>query len=518
MKRRELLAVGALTTLALALRIYRLGYFELWVDEGATWFFSRWLMGDALGGEIALEATPPLYYGLVGLAMWLFGDSDVVLRLPSVLFGTVSIPALYLLGRRLMGPRAGMIGAFLLTVHPLHLFYSREARVYPLLLLLAILWLGQLARALELGTPGAWMRFGALLLLVCAFHLTGLFLGLASGILLLLLAPNARTRRQGIVTLLLVGLCAAPYLAWVLPQLGPSGAAWFTELYYQAKPHEATLGRMLEQQLIGARYTFHVRQLHMPPTPWVPRLAALLTQATLVVVAMFHCLRTAGHRPMALLLGAWFIPVVTQWGLNTVWRAVFQAGRHDFYTLGAVTLLLAMGFEALLSKRRWGAAALLAVVLLASAGLRLAWLDRLPAGGQQGAAAAWLVQHLDDGDPVIALGLRRVLMERYSRLLGNPLAITSFPASTDNHPGWSDAKTLAQDPEALRREAQAMISNLPGKRICVLLRSSQTIDWQVDRYLFESLGEAGWRAVQHPAARSLGLAVFERPPPLEAAE
>jgi 4-amino-4-deoxy-L-arabinose transferase-like glycosyltransferase len=515
MKRRELLAVAALTALALALRLYRLGYFDLWTDEGATWFFARWAMGTAMGGDVALEATPPLYYGLVGVFLWFFGDSDVVLRLPSALFGAASIPALYLLGRRLVSPRVGMIGALLLTFHPLHLFYSREARVYPLLLLLTILWLDHLAKALEQGTSRAWARFGGLLLLTCAVHLTGLFLGLASGILILILAPTARIRRQGIVALLLVGLFTAPYVGWILPQLGPSGAAWFTEASYRHDPDEKTLGRMLEQQLIGARYTLHLRQLHQPPTPFIPRLAALLSQAILLLVALAFGLRTARHRSLVLLLGAWLVPVAAQWGLNVTWRAVFQAGRHDFYTLGAVTLLLATGFEGLLSRRRWGSAAFLTLVLLASVGLRLMWLDRLPPGDRHEAAAAWIVQHLDDQDQVIAMGLRRLLVERYTRLEGSKIPFSSFPASTDNHPGWADVNTLVQDQEALRSEAQATVPALRGKRVCVLLRPHHPISWQVDGHLLESLGKAGWRVVWRPQDPALNLVVLERPSPLE---
>lgn len=509
MKRREALALGALTLFALGLRLFRLGYFELWTDEGATWFFARWMMGTEMGAEIALEATPPLYYGLVGIMMWLFGDSDIVLRLPSALFGAAAVPALYVLGRRLAGSRVGGVAAFLLAVHPLHLWYSREARVYPLLVFLTILWLGELARALERGTPGAWARCAGVLLLTCAFHLTGLFLGLASGILVLALAPDARTRRRGIVALALVGLCAAPYIAWILPQLGPSGAAWLSELYYEAEPEEATLGRMLEQQLIGARYTFHVRQLDRPPTPLLPRFAALVSQAILLLAAVFFGLRAGHQRALLLVLGAWFVPVVTMWGLNTAWKAVFQAGRHDVYTLGAVCLLLALGFEGLLVRRRFLAVAFLACVLTASVGLRLSWLHQQPPGEFNQRVGAWISQHLDVEDQVIAMGLRRPLAERYARLVGSSVRFSSFPASTDNHPGWSDVPTLAQDPEALRREARALVPELWGERVCLLLRPRDAMTWQVDRHLLEALAEGGWRMVDQRA--DLRLLLLERP-------
>ena len=78
-----------------------------------------------------------LYYVL--LRGWIRpGSSEFVVRSLSAVFGVAAIPAIYVLGRRLFGPKAGRLAALLLSVHAFHIGYSQEARAYGLFMLLAI--------------------------------------------------------------------------------------------------------------------------------------------------------------------------------------------------------------------------------------------------------------------------------------------------------------------------------------------------------------------------------------------
>ncbi len=52
------------------------------------------------------EITPPLYFLLAKLATYIAVTPEM-LRLPSLLAGTASIPLTYLLGARTLGRRAG---------------------------------------------------------------------------------------------------------------------------------------------------------------------------------------------------------------------------------------------------------------------------------------------------------------------------------------------------------------------------------------------------------------------------
>ena len=55
------------------------------------------------------DVHPPGYLTLLYLATNVLGDSEAMLRLPSALAGTLWIPAMFLLGRRLFGPEEGLI-------------------------------------------------------------------------------------------------------------------------------------------------------------------------------------------------------------------------------------------------------------------------------------------------------------------------------------------------------------------------------------------------------------------------
>lgn len=126
------IAIGTL------LRFIRLGTKSLWLDEAASATLAR-LDWHAFWSAIThRQANMVLYYLL--LRGWIkLGSSEFVIRSLSVLAGVAAIPAIYLLGARLFGPKAGRVAALLLCVHAFHIRYSQEARAYSLFMLLAIM-------------------------------------------------------------------------------------------------------------------------------------------------------------------------------------------------------------------------------------------------------------------------------------------------------------------------------------------------------------------------------------------
>lgn len=530
--------LAALTLVALGLRLWHLGRFELWVDEAATWWFARLAAAGRIGEQMALEPTPPLYYTLEGLWMRLAGESDLAMRLPSAFLGALTVPAVYFLGRTLRGQRAGWIAALLLAFHPLHVFYSREARAYPLLLLLCVLALAFFWRALESDSRRLWWYAGGLLLLACYAHFYALFLLAALGLAALLLAPTGRARWRAWLVLTLVGLGFAPYLWLTLPQLRGSGAAWSVEQLYRDFPAEGRLGRTLEMLWIGADYHPHLRQLDLAPPAPLLRFAALLVQAGLLAAAALGARQRGALRPVVYLLLAWLVPIVIPWAITRAGRAIFVSGRHDVYALGALVVLLALGGDTLWGwsrqgsapRRRLAAAALVGVSLVLGVGVaqRLGALAAAPAPATHRATGQWLAAHAGPQDVVIAMGIRRLVSEHYLRLgretPGAAVAMRSFPASTDNHPGWSDVPTLLTDEAALRREGlatgQALARQLPPEATVWILyrpyrRSAQAVSttWLVDHHLYAGLQEAGWRrinALEDGAAARLRIAAYRR--------
>jgi hypothetical protein len=82
------------------------------------------------------ESTPWLYYILAWVWSKAFGLGEVGLRSLSALFGALTIPVAYLIGRELAGRRAGLITMAFVAFNPMLIWYSQEARAYALLVLL----------------------------------------------------------------------------------------------------------------------------------------------------------------------------------------------------------------------------------------------------------------------------------------------------------------------------------------------------------------------------------------------
>ena len=88
--------------------------------------------------------TPPLYYIIEHFTLQL-GNQEAVLRLPSLIFGLISIALFYLILSNWFDKRISIVGTIIITISPFHVWYSQEARPYSLLLCLSLLsiWLFQ---------------------------------------------------------------------------------------------------------------------------------------------------------------------------------------------------------------------------------------------------------------------------------------------------------------------------------------------------------------------------------------
>ena len=138
---RRLLALAAITLGGAFLRLQGLNAQPLWLDEVVS-------LNNALafgrGGLRALAGADhiaPLHSMLLWAVVNLGGESAVWLRLPSALFGIATIPAVFVMAKRLFcSTRTALIAAALVAVSPYAIWYSQEARMYSLFLLFVCLY------------------------------------------------------------------------------------------------------------------------------------------------------------------------------------------------------------------------------------------------------------------------------------------------------------------------------------------------------------------------------------------
>ena len=111
----------------LLLRFVALGAWSFWTDEIYTVRVAERALLTTEG--IPSDQHPPLYYLL--LQGWLtFGRSEFWVRLPSAIAGTLAILFFYLAGKEVKQPYFGVVAGTLLAFSSLHVWYSREARMY----------------------------------------------------------------------------------------------------------------------------------------------------------------------------------------------------------------------------------------------------------------------------------------------------------------------------------------------------------------------------------------------------
>lgn len=102
------------------------------------------------------EPHPPGYF----VAMWgwtkAFGTSLTALRLPGVLFGGLAVGLMFLVGARLYGPAAGLVGAGLLALNGHHVYWMQNARMYEPSLAFGLLSVWLWIRLLERRRWSVW--------------------------------------------------------------------------------------------------------------------------------------------------------------------------------------------------------------------------------------------------------------------------------------------------------------------------------------------------------------------------
>jgi len=133
------MAIVFILILGFLLRLVNLNQ-SLWLDETVQAITSK---GPFLGlfTELRGDFHPPLYHFLMWGWVHMFGNGEIMMRLPSVFLGTATIYVLYLIAQKLLTKKSKwpLIVALFLATAPFHIYYSQEARTYALTAFLATL-------------------------------------------------------------------------------------------------------------------------------------------------------------------------------------------------------------------------------------------------------------------------------------------------------------------------------------------------------------------------------------------
>ncbi len=217
------------------LRVYALDHQSLWTDE----IFSLTTTDPTLPfrqfwDRLLADTHPPIYYLLLRLSSTAFGQSEIAVRAPSVLFGVLTVCAAALLPGSSLSRSSRVAFPLLLAVSPGAVWYAREVRSYALLLLLSTIITGACIRFLKCTPQQDREARRAILVLTTAAvlasftHYFGFLLSAAAFCTCFLLTDG---RRRAMVVLAGCAVIAS-FVPWVMyhsQSIATERATWIAE-------------------------------------------------------------------------------------------------------------------------------------------------------------------------------------------------------------------------------------------------------------------------------------------------
>ncbi len=217
--------------LAAALRFYQLGSVPTSVnaDEAAIGYNAYSILKtgkDEYGKPYPLlfqsfdDYKLPLYIYLTVPSVGVFGLSDISVRLPSALLGTLTVVAVYMLVEGLFGGRRlALLASMLLAISPWHLQFSRSAYEANIAVFFAVFGIAYLLQGLRRSALSI-VGFLSLALSVWSYHSSRVFVPLMLIGFFVIYLPDIRKQWKVFLSgfVLCVVLCVPLLLLSVSPQ------------------------------------------------------------------------------------------------------------------------------------------------------------------------------------------------------------------------------------------------------------------------------------------------------------
>ncbi len=380
------LALAAIVIAGAWLRLTGLSRQSLWFDEVDVVVRAQRPFDQVLRTFVAAGENGPLYNVMLAVWVRLAGISEIAVRFPSAVAGIVTIPLLYLLARRVAGSRAGLLAAGLLAISPYHLWYSQEAKMYTIVVLLAVLSSLFLVEALARNRAAWWLAYVVATSLMFYTHVATVLVFVAQSGYVLLTRKAWRGRERG--WLLSAAALTLPYLPialWAARVIGGGVATW-----------QPDVGLWDAIRILGIKLAVN------RSTTDVERTGALI-YALLACGGIVAMWRVRRPQRWWLLLGALVaVPIVGLW-LVSLRQSVFS-DRYAIVALPAYLTLVAATVAALVAGRRtWPLGLLSLLVLVAFAWAPIRDVNRTHAAVKEDWRSAYadVARRAQPGDAII---------------------------------------------------------------------------------------------------------------------
>ena len=461
-------ALAGAVAAALLLRVLAARAKVLWFDEFLSANLIRHSWRELLPA-VRREAHPPLYFALLKVWCGFFGDGPLGLKSLSIAAGTGAIFVVAGAVRRAKGEMAALAAALLMALSTVQIDQASDAKPYAVLAFFLALVLAVTGRMRDEASPASFAAALAAGAACASVHFYG---GAAALAIALAAVWTARDRDGRLRAVALSGTVLLASCAWLPAALAlPSGASDYIRDMWGRVPWWSPLVASTRVSLPGWRKPYPPMAGTMlpllEPREWAGALVVLAIGA-LGLVAIRRRRRGGdgdGGRATFLVLcslALWPGFLALESALAAVGRPIALVGRSEVVAEMGLAILVGIA----VAKWKRGAPAVLA--LLAAIGLWTVVPQWRPQRGPR--PLRWedaIVRRLEAIVPpgaavdVVTLGLGRPPFDYYARR--DPrIRLVSFPASQDDHPGWTAHTVGAAEAAALAREAESLVARIDG--------------------------------------------------------
>lgn len=307
----------AILLVGLGLRLFRLGAWEIGIDEAYSAEVAALSIPDLLEFAAADDFHPPLYY--IFLHYWRrLGTEERLLRLPSVAFSVAAIVVLYDLTRRIAGEESGLLAGLILALSPLHIYHAQDIRMYALLLLLATLSLWFAVRLVVGDTRRLmWVGYVVITTLALYTHYGAFILVVGQNLAIAALFALRRVRFvwQWVASQLII---LAGYLPWLLIFLSR-----FSQTGTEDVAAVSSLGIVHQYAFVLSAFASYLLPMG------TPALKAILA-GIFALVALIGVISLRRTLPAATLLASSSFVALAVVGAVFGWRTLNATGGHIF--------------------------------------------------------------------------------------------------------------------------------------------------------------------------------------------
>lgn len=222
--------------LAFFLRLYHLGYHDLWYDEAMSVKYARFPWDNW---------NAPLYWILLHFWTKISGISEFSLRFPSLIFSFLSVILAYILGKTLFNKKVATWAGILMALSPFQLWYAQEARAQSMMLFLGLLSNLFLLKSLQ--TKKTIFRIWFVIISLIGIYTDYFYILLIiAQCLYLVFSERTKLKPRHIIPFIIIALGFLPYMSRFLDKFSFVQAG-----FWLPKPNLRSLSITFENFLFG---------------------------------------------------------------------------------------------------------------------------------------------------------------------------------------------------------------------------------------------------------------------------